>query len=211
MGQVPPRPLRRERTRPPRRVLEVRDGRRGTGSPLVARDASHAGSRPTPACDAQRSAPARGESQAEKLSAPLAATRREDGTAGAGAHAQTETVHLGPAPVVRLKSPLGHGDSLVDRSAQWSLAASSCPSRPTGRVSTSSGEADRSGRPGSVQRRVARDLETVRALGNGVKSAARASAGTALRSGDRDPMHTVFHTLWVTWCEQVPHRATMDQ
>lgn len=43
--------------------------------------------------------------------AALAAAARHDGTAGTGTHAQPETVHTGPAAVVRLKSPLalGHG------------------------------------------------------------------------------------------------------
>ena len=41
--------------------------------------------------------------------ATLAAARREDGTAGAGAHAQAETVRLVTAAVVRLVSTLAHG------------------------------------------------------------------------------------------------------
>jgi hypothetical protein len=43
-----------------------------------------------------------------ELSATLAATRSEDGATGAGAHAQTETVHLRATTVVRLKSSLAH-------------------------------------------------------------------------------------------------------
>ncbi len=43
------------------------------------------------------------------LRAALAAARGEDGAAGAGAHAQTETVHLGAATVVRLEGALAHG------------------------------------------------------------------------------------------------------
>lgn len=62
-------------------------------------------------------------SSGRNLGAALTATRRENGTACARAHPQSETVHLGPAPIVRLKSPLGHGDSLVDRSARLSPAA----------------------------------------------------------------------------------------
>jgi len=44
-----------------------------------------------------------------ELRAPLATTSREDRAAGAGTHTETEAVHLGTTPVVRLKSPLGHG------------------------------------------------------------------------------------------------------
>lgn len=44
-----------------------------------------------------------------ETSAALAATRREDGAAGAGAHALAEAVHLGATAVVRLKGPLAHG------------------------------------------------------------------------------------------------------
>lgn len=44
-----------------------------------------------------------------KFGASLAATRAEDGAAGTGAHAQTESVHLGAAPVVRLEGSLAHG------------------------------------------------------------------------------------------------------
>jgi len=42
------------------------------------------------------------------LGAALAATRGEDGAAGAGAHPRAEAVVLGPAAVVRLESPLAH-------------------------------------------------------------------------------------------------------
>lgn len=41
--------------------------------------------------------------------AALAATRRKDGAAGAGAHALAEAVHLGATAVVRLEGPLAHG------------------------------------------------------------------------------------------------------
>ncbi len=40
--------------------------------------------------------------------AALATTARDDGAAGAGAHAQTEAVRLGTTTVVGLESPLGH-------------------------------------------------------------------------------------------------------
>lgn len=40
--------------------------------------------------------------------ATLATTARNDGAAGAGAHAQTEAVRLGTTTVVGLESPLGH-------------------------------------------------------------------------------------------------------
>jgi len=43
-----------------------------------------------------------------ELGAPLAATRTEDGAAGARAHAKTEAVHLGPTTVVRLEGSLAH-------------------------------------------------------------------------------------------------------
>ena len=43
-----------------------------------------------------------------QLGAPLAATGRQDGAAGAGAHAQPEAVHLGTTPVVGLVGPLAH-------------------------------------------------------------------------------------------------------
>ena len=44
-----------------------------------------------------------------ELGAPLAATSREDGAAGASAHPQTETVDLGTPTVVRLEGSLAHG------------------------------------------------------------------------------------------------------
>lgn len=43
-----------------------------------------------------------------KFGATLATASAKDGAAGAGAHAQTESVHLGAAAVVRLKSSLAH-------------------------------------------------------------------------------------------------------
>ena len=46
-----------------------------------------------------------------EFGATLATTSREDGAAGAGAHAQPETVHLGTTTVVRLEGSLAHGDS----------------------------------------------------------------------------------------------------
>lgn len=45
-----------------------------------------------------------------ELGAPLATAGAEDGAACAGAHAQTETVHLSAAPIVRLEGSLGHAD-----------------------------------------------------------------------------------------------------
>lgn len=47
-----------------------------------------------------------------QFDASLAATRAEDGAAGAGAHSQTKSVHLGAAPVVGLKSSLAHNPCL---------------------------------------------------------------------------------------------------
>lgn len=44
-----------------------------------------------------------------QLDATLAAARSKDGTAGAGAHAKTEAVLLGPPAVVRLERALAHG------------------------------------------------------------------------------------------------------
>ena len=46
-----------------------------------------------------------------QLGAALAAARTEDGTAGTGAHAQPEAVHLGATAIVRLESSLAHSDS----------------------------------------------------------------------------------------------------
>jgi len=46
-----------------------------------------------------------------KRTATLATASGEDRAAGAGRHALAEAVHLGPAAVVGLKSPLGHGCS----------------------------------------------------------------------------------------------------
>ena len=44
-----------------------------------------------------------------KLGASLAAARRQDGAAGAGAHAKAEAVLLGTTAVVRLERALAHG------------------------------------------------------------------------------------------------------
>lgn len=46
-----------------------------------------------------------------KLDAALAAARRQNGAAGAGAHAKTEAVLLGTTAVIRLKGPLAHCDT----------------------------------------------------------------------------------------------------
>ena len=46
-----------------------------------------------------------------KLGASLAAARRQDGAAGAGAHAKAEAVLLGTTAVIRLKGPLAHCDT----------------------------------------------------------------------------------------------------
>jgi hypothetical protein len=45
-----------------------------------------------------------------EFGAPLAATSREDGAAGAGAHPKAETVDLCPPTIVRLEGALAHGD-----------------------------------------------------------------------------------------------------
>ena len=47
-----------------------------------------------------------------EFGAALATAGAEDGTAGAGAHAQTETVHLGATTVVRLEGSLAHNHLL---------------------------------------------------------------------------------------------------
>ena len=47
-----------------------------------------------------------------EFGAALATAGAEDGTAGAGAHAQTETVHLGATTVVRLERSLAHSQLL---------------------------------------------------------------------------------------------------
>src|SRR3954467_15658423 len=63
----------------------------------------------------------RARSDREALAA-LAAARGDDGAPGTGAHAQTETVHLVPAAVVRLVGPLAHDciSSGVDCWVWWS-------------------------------------------------------------------------------------------
>jgi hypothetical protein len=44
-----------------------------------------------------------------QFGATLATTGTQDGTSGAGTHAEPESVHLGATAVVRLKSSLAHG------------------------------------------------------------------------------------------------------
>ena len=48
-----------------------------------------------------------------ELYAPLAAARPKDGSARAGAHTKTKSVHLGAAAVVGLKSALAHVISVM--------------------------------------------------------------------------------------------------
>ena len=43
-----------------------------------------------------------------EFGASLATTRTQNCTAGAGAHSQAESVHLGAAPIVRLEGSLAH-------------------------------------------------------------------------------------------------------
>jgi len=56
-------------------------------------------------------APGPAEPSGAEARAALVATRRENGTAGAGAHAQPEAVGLRPAAVVRLERALAHRNS----------------------------------------------------------------------------------------------------
>jgi len=46
-----------------------------------------------------------------EFGAALATASTKNGAAGAGAHAQTEAVHLGATTVVRLESSFTHGDN----------------------------------------------------------------------------------------------------
>lgn len=66
-----------------------------------------------------------------QFAAALATTSGEDRTAGAGAHAQTEAVHLGAAAVVRLEGSLAHRILFV-------LGGLLCRARVTGWMPTSS-------------------------------------------------------------------------
>jgi len=45
-----------------------------------------------------------------QFGATLATTSGQDGTTGAGTHAEPEAVHLGATTVVRLESSLAHSD-----------------------------------------------------------------------------------------------------
>jgi len=61
-----------------------------------------------------------------QLGAALAAAVREDGTAGAGTHAEAEAVLLGTTTVVGLESALAHDMFLTD----LSLGRSTATARP---------------------------------------------------------------------------------
>ena len=76
---------------------------RARHSPTTAHEASIVISPDEPVGFSQHRLRLRGE-----FDASLATTRTQNCTAGAGAHSQAESVHLGAAPIVRLEGSLAH-------------------------------------------------------------------------------------------------------
>ncbi len=76
-----------------------------------------------------------GRNSGRDLVAALATTRGENRATGAGAHAQTEAVDLGPTAVVRLKGALAHGDlSRSEKLRDYLLRRLQRTARPDGDV-----------------------------------------------------------------------------
>ena len=84
-------------------MIDIDKGMAGRHSPTPAHETPIVVGPHEPVGFGQHETRLRGE-----FGASLAATRTQDGAAGTGAHPETESVHLGSAPVVRLEGSLAH-------------------------------------------------------------------------------------------------------